>query len=126
MCKHMKIYSGEDIVKGKKCILALGDFDGVHLGHLKLIKQAKAEALKIKCECGIYTFKENSKKCLGAKNFSHLTTESEKNELFEMAEVDFVCYDDFYKVKDFSPEGFCDYLTEKGYRLFWDPSGKLK
>ena len=20
----------------------------------------------------------------------------------------------------------CDYLTEKGYRLFWDPAGKLR
>lgn len=50
---------------------------------------------------------------LGAKDFSLLTTDAEKNELFAAARVDFVCADDFETVKDFSPEEFCAYLTKR-------------
>lgn len=94
-------------------VLALGDFDGVHKGHQKLLKTTVDIAAKNGVRSGVYTFRVNTKKLLGVKNFSLLTTETEKNELFASLGLDFVCADDFEAVKDFSPERFCDYLVRR-------------
>ena len=44
----MKIYKNANLVK-KHCngVLAIGNFDGIHLGHQKVIKEAKSKAKKI-------------------------------------------------------------------------------
>ena len=43
----MKIFNKFNISKKyKKSALAIGNFDGVHLGHQKVFKQTKAEAKK--------------------------------------------------------------------------------
>ena len=36
--------------------MAIGNFDGIHLGHQKVIKEAKSKALKKKIPFGIMTF----------------------------------------------------------------------
>ena len=44
----MKIYNNVNIDKKfKHSVLIVGNFDGVHLGHQKVIKQAKIKAKKI-------------------------------------------------------------------------------
>ena len=98
---------------GKRPVLALGDFDGVHRAHAALL----SEACRLASECGampgVYTFAENTKQLLGKENFSYLTDETEKLERFEAAGIAAVCRDDFCRVKNMSPEVFCDYLTER-------------
>lgn len=96
----------------KDCILCLGDFDGVHTGHCQLIIKAEELADKYNCKVGIYTFSVNTKILLGTKNLSLLTTEEEKNSIFCELGVDFVCYDNFMKIKNLTPNEFCAYLTE--------------
>ncbi len=95
-------------------ILALGDFDGVHKGHQKLLSEACALGKTTDLAVGVYTFRENTKLLLGDKKVSLLTTEEEKNELLAKTGIKFIGADDFNKVKDFSPEEFCGYL----YRRF--------
>lgn len=95
------------------CVLVLGDFDGVHLGHRKLINKAKEISVKTGCSIGVYTFNVNTKDYFGSNNFSRLTTDDEKNRIFEQLGVDFVCYDNFVSVKDFSPEEFIKYIVNK-------------
>ncbi len=99
--------------KDDKCVLVLGDFDGVHLGHQKLISHAKIIAKEKNLKVGVYTFRINSKSFFAANGFSRLTTDTEKNDIFSKLGVDFVCYDDFASVKDFSPQEFCKYIIEK-------------
>ncbi len=108
----MKIYKNICELKDKPVVLALGDFDGVHTGHCSILSEAVKLSRKIGCEAGVYTFEVNSKYLLGAKNLSFLTTEVEKNHIFESLGIDFICYDDFTIIKGFSPEKFCDYLIE--------------
>lgn len=103
------IQNGESL--SCKNVLALGDFDGVHLGHRKLLETTVQIAGHSGARSGVYTFRVNTKKLLGTENFSLLTTETEKNEIFASFGFDFVCADDFNAVKDFSPEQFASYLA---------------
>lgn len=92
------------------CVLALGDFDGVHTGHTELIDSALKIAKELCVGAGVYTFNTNSKLVLGNKALSLLTTESEKLDILSKCGIDFVYEEDFSDIKDFSPEQFCTYL----------------
>ena len=53
----MKIYNNTNInSKHKKAVVAIGNFDGLHLGHQKVLKEAKVMAKKFKLPLGIITF----------------------------------------------------------------------
>ena len=53
----MKIYKNTNL-KNKHCkgVLAIGNFDGIHLGHQKVIKEALKKANKKKLPFGIMSF----------------------------------------------------------------------
>lgn len=97
----------------EKCVLALGNFDGVHKGHKRLFESAKCLAIKNSCKVGIYTFDVNTKQYFGADDYFCLTTDSEKNDIFKELGAHFICYDNFADIKDLSPEEFCRYLKDK-------------
>ena len=53
----MKIYNNANLIrKHHKAVLAIGNFDGIHLGHQKVITDVKKKAKKNKLPCGIMTF----------------------------------------------------------------------
>ena len=53
----MKIYNNIKINTNYfRSVLAIGNFDGIHLGHQKVIKEAKSKALKKKIPFGIMAF----------------------------------------------------------------------
>ena len=53
----MRIYSNANLKKKhRNGVLAIGNFDGIHLGHQKVILDAKKKALKNKLPFGIMTF----------------------------------------------------------------------
>ena len=53
----MKVYNSVNINKKHlNGVIAIGNFDGLHLGHQKVINQAKKKAKKNKLPFGIMTF----------------------------------------------------------------------
>tara|TARA_B100001996_G_scaffold305914_1_gene247096 strand:+ start:1792 stop:2700 length:909 start_codon:yes stop_codon:yes gene_type:complete len=53
----MIIYKNLEINKKfKKSVVAIGNFDGLHLGHQKILKQARKKAKKNKIKFGVVTF----------------------------------------------------------------------
>ena len=53
----MIIYNKLKIKKEhKKAVVAIGNFDGLHLGHQKVLKEAKKKAKKNKLKFGLITF----------------------------------------------------------------------
>ena len=53
----MKVFNNTNIYKNyKQCALAIGNFDGVHLGHQKVFKKIKDVANKKKMKFGVLTF----------------------------------------------------------------------
>ncbi|MBR5528039.1 MAG: bifunctional riboflavin kinase/FAD synthetase [Clostridia bacterium] len=104
-----KKYPAED----KRRVVALGNFDGVHMGHTELIKQAVRLAKQNGYECCVYTFKDHP------SNFKHgvcalLTDNAEKAEIISELGADLLYLEEFEDVKDLSCAEFCrDILVKK-------------
>ena len=53
----MKIYKNPNLnVRHRNGVIAIGNFDGIHLGHQKVINEAKKKAKKNKLPFGLMTF----------------------------------------------------------------------
>ena len=87
-----------------KCAVALGYFDGVHIGHRELIsllvREAKAEGLK----SYILTFEDNLAKTKKTQSIIYNT--EEKLKIFKSLGVDGVIILDFSSIAGLSPESF--------------------
>lgn len=97
--------TGKELHKNNACI-ALGNFDGVHIGHQSIINAAVDEARRLNLVSCVYTFACHPSIILGNPK-PLITTNSEKSELLCNLGVDTLIYDDFKEVKDLSPEEFC-------------------
>lgn len=80
--------------------LALGCFDGLHRGHLELIRTAKS----IGEYCGVLTFSKNP------FNTRHIISLKEKLRLLTEAGVDFCAVCDFDEIRDMSWQYFVDLI----------------
>jgi riboflavin kinase / FMN adenylyltransferase len=95
----MKIYKNANLgKKHHRGVIAIGNFDGIHLGHEKVIREAKSKAKKNKLPFGIMTFEPvpvmffNSK----IKNHRINSLEQKKNQLKKI-KVDFLIIIKFNK-----------------------------
>ena len=102
--------------KQPRSVLALGMFDGVHLGHRALIHQAAQAARSLDAQTVAFTFTDAPGKLLHLPVTSLSTPEQRRAWLTE-AGADRVDMVDFTQAfADLSPEAFVDYLQER-YRI---------
>ena len=98
----------------EKSVVAIGFFDGVHIGHRELIKKAVTLSRQKKCPCVVYTFSAHPIKTLFPdKEVYYITTNEQKAEIFESLGVDVVVFDDFARVKDMTPALFVETVLLK-------------
>lgn len=107
----MKITDFRDNGKNPPRIVCLGNFDGVHLGHMALLNEAKRKKEELSIAfpgvcCGVLTFTEPSHGFLMKDPPPHITDSTEKAELFRAAGMDFLITLDFGDVRDMTPETF--------------------
>jgi len=95
----LKIYKNFNLSKiHKKSILLIGNFDGLHLGHQKLFKLAEKYSKKHKVKFGVLTFDPLPVMFFNKKLTNYrITSNLQKNLLFEKAGVDFVIVSRFDK-----------------------------
>ncbi|MBA4537497.1 FAD synthetase family protein [Bacillus aquiflavi] len=74
--------------KVKPCVMALGFFDGVHLGHKQLIEKAKYIARQKGLELTVLTFFPHPKEVLNDVKFHYLISLERKIEIFEQLGVE--------------------------------------
>ncbi len=99
-----------------KSILALGMFDGVHLGHQALIRLAHRAAGEMGAQTVAFTFSDAPGKLLGLPVTS-LSTPDQRRAWLREAGADRVDMVDFTQsFADLSPEGFLDFLQAR-YRV---------
>ena len=96
----MKIFKNLNILKKyQKSLIAIGNFDGAHIGHQKVFRHAKKNAKRYKSKFGILTFSPlpvmffNKK----IKNY-RLVSEDEKFRLLKKYGVDFIINIKFNKI----------------------------
>ena len=94
--------------------MILGNFDGIHLGHLELIKKAISEGKRLGLKVGVWTFEEHPMNSLSGKKNAYLTSTEEKNKIFAENDLDYAIYEDFASVRNYTPEEFVNIvLTQK-------------
>jgi len=94
-------------VDGPVCLL-LGNFDGVHEGHTKLIETALSEGQRLGIKTGAWTFEKHPLNYLTSNSVLCLSSNEEKTDIFAEKGLDYVIYEDFERVKNYSPDDFVD------------------
>ena len=106
----MKIVRGtKNIVKPIPCpVVAIGNFDGVHIGHQIIFRQAADRAGKLNGTSIVFTFEPHPLKIIAPKRVPPLlTTFRQKMELIEGCGIDtVVCADFTQKFADQQPRDF--------------------
>ena len=103
----MRIINLKDEFTSEKCYIALGYFDGMHLGHLKIIKTCISDAKRDKVLSSVLL--------LDFKNAKSITTIDDKIKILEELGIDTVYVIDFTdKLKRTEPKAFVkDILLDK-------------
>ena len=104
----------EEVLKSDNYV-ALGSFDGLHKGHISLIKKA-VEVAKIKNgKSMVYTFKNHPKSILDKKMCMRLLMKNDKKaEILEKNNIDILCFQKFDpEFMKYSAEDFIKLLVEK-------------
>lgn len=93
-------------------VVALGIFDGVHLGHRMIFETAKS---KLSCDMklAVFTFKTSSIIKKHGQPYEYIYTEAQKNDIFERLGADYVYSPDITSLMDMSGEDFCREILKK-------------
>lgn len=102
----MEIYHFKNVKEKEKkgIVLGIGKFDGVHLGHQKLIKRILTNSKKSGEIPSVFTF----------RNFPvefYITPWEEKLSLLEKSGIEICIWCDFEEVVNWYPDEFIDFLT---------------
>lgn len=109
----MEMICGEKLNIGFDTAVTIGNFDGLHLGHMRLLSALTKRAKEQNLKSLVYTFSEHPVQILKG-NLPVITTKEEKIRRMEQAGVDILYFADFISVKDLSPESFVeDVLLQK-------------
>jgi riboflavin kinase/FMN adenylyltransferase len=122
VCKLITIFGNENkTFAGRTTAVGLGNFDGLHVGHMTLINTLINEARIHNLESVVYTFTKHPENILRKKLFTLLlTTTSKKIRLLGETALDYVYFDEFdEKYSRISPDDFVRdiLLTKLGARL---------
>ncbi len=97
----------------RKCIMALGTFDGVHRGHAALLDRAVCLSQQLNMEVAAFTFAEHPQQVLTGKKVGLLCTLSERISLLRLAGAQMVVAEHFDEVSHLAPTEFLEYLYQK-------------
>ncbi len=112
MIKITDLKNGRDLKEREPFIAALGDFDGVHIGHRAVIERT-VRASRARGIRSAAWFFGDSPKAAGEK----LSDTAEKERIFSSLGLELSVKEEFDEVKDLSPEEFVKgYLRDLGCR----------
>jgi riboflavin kinase/FMN adenylyltransferase len=95
----MKIYNGANLnQKHLNGVIAIGNFDGLHLGHQKVINEARQKAKKFKLPLGVMTFEPVPVMFFSKKKKDHrINSLKQKITQFKKLKLDFLIIIKFNK-----------------------------
>jgi riboflavin kinase / FMN adenylyltransferase len=99
-------------------VITVGAFDGVHLGHQRLIQQAVKRARTLKVPSVVYTFNPSPR--VYFQNSMEVISLHEKIQVMKQQKVDYLVIADFNKEYASRPaEAFMDELALMGAKEIW-------
>ena len=115
----MQIIYGSDIKTAekinKKTAVALGNFDGLHIGHMILIDKIKEYAAfdPENRGCCVWTFAEHSSNILKSDySVPYITEKEKKIEILDKKEIDYLIFQDFNFVRYLDPVEFTEKVIQ--------------
>lgn len=84
------IKSLDEVINVENTVVTIGNFDGIHKGHIKLIKEAVKEAKIKNYKSVVFTFKNHPMRYFRSDSIKHIITNEEKVKIFEDLGVDIV------------------------------------
>ena len=112
----MKIYNNANLNrKHLNGVIAIGNFDGLHIGHQKVIKEARQKAKKFKLPLGVMTFEPVPVMFFSKKKKDHrLNSLQQKKTQLKKLKLDFLIIIKFNKqFSSLSPEQFISKVINK-------------
>ncbi len=102
-CKHTE--NGICAKNTEKNTVALGNFDGLHLGHVKLIEEITK---RDDADSYVYTFDVHPSKFIlsDPSSVKSIINNEQKIRILSKMGVGHICFDDFESVRDMSPSDF--------------------
>lgn len=110
----MELFQTEEKIPYSSTVVALGNFDGLHIAHMKIIHRAIEYARQSGAKSGILLFEDHSEAVVGKREISLITPNEAKLELLAREHPDFVYLKKF--TPDFmrlSPREFVCRLSER-------------
>ena len=88
----MKLFSSLDQVNNiEPTVIALGNFDGIHLGHQAIIKKTIHDAQGEKCKSAVFTFANHPRNLLGkSDSVKNILYAEDKMKIIEELGIDYV------------------------------------
>ncbi|MFL1468321.1 bifunctional riboflavin kinase/FAD synthetase [Paraclostridium bifermentans] len=84
------IKSLDKVINVENTVVTIGNFDGIHKGHIKLIKEAVKEAKTKNYKSVVFTFENHPMRYFRADSIKHIITNEEKVKIFKDLGVDIV------------------------------------
>ncbi len=120
-----------------ECAVCLGNFDGLHKAHIKIIDDCIEYARANGIFGGVLLFKNHTSTVCRGESCKLITTLEEKIEILEKTQIDFVFLIDFNeKFMKYTPDEFFNFLTDKikatalfagyDYRFGYKAQGDIK
>ncbi len=78
----------------EKCVVALGTFDGMHPGHVAVIKTCVSRARELGLRSAVYTFYENPRSVFAEEPLTLMSYEARREALLSLG-IDFVVFEHF-------------------------------
>lgn len=87
----MRVFNSlEEITKIENTVIALGNFDGIHLGHQEIIKRTVADAKSAGCKSAVFTFANHPRNLLKEKkDVKNILYMDDKQRIIENLGIDY-------------------------------------
>lgn len=110
----MSLYKDKSDIQVPPCVVALGCFDGVHIGHRAVIKEAVRIATAMGMQSAVWTFSEPPKNFFVPNASPLITDPAQKADYIKSLGVDrFICVDFNADIASLSPKDFFEEIILK-------------
>lgn len=108
----MEIITNENTKVQDRTVVALGNFDGIHIGHMELFKKCKQRARDIGARFAVLTFDSKLTKLKSKRKNCSLISHSQKIDMFRDMDVDILYLIEFSdKIKNTSHRDFIENIV---------------